>query len=218
MSRFVRGLVCAVFAIGVTLPAFAAEPKQTFRANLGYLSPTGDLQERIAFDTGDGFVDVDIKAEFDSALGVALGYEYRFNDLIGLDVGLQYYKPKVKFEGRGGSVEVRDDDSGKFMPLTVGPMFHVVRTDKIDFFLGPVLAYIMYGGVDLQRAGKIDFKNDVVVGAKLGANVLVSGDWALNLNLEYLAAKAKTDQPNVSDNVKLNAKPFILTVGAAYRF
>lgn len=217
MSRFVRALVCAVFAIGVTLPAFAAEPKGTFRANLGYLSPTGDLKERIGFDTGEGVIDVDIKAEFDSALGVALGYEYRFNDLIGLDVGLQYYKPKVKFEGRGGSVEVRDDDSGKFMPLTVGPMFHVAKTDKIDFYLGPELAYVLYGGVDLETAGKVDFKNDLVVGAKLGANVLFSGDWALNFNLEYLAAKAKTDQPD-ADNVKLNAKPLILTVGAAYRF
>lgn len=239
MRTLVRMLLLVVVVGLLAAPAsLAAGEKNHFRFHLGYMSPTGDNKftddiTDVDFD-GDGTPDtlnLAAKAEFQGALGAGIGYEYMVTDLIGIDAGLDYFKPDLELTATGtlihsdGSadetVSVKVKGSGKFMPLTVGPMFHVAKNESMDFYLGPQLAYIMYGDVSVTNEFlgevKAKFKNELTWGVKLGIDVPLGQGWAFNGQLQYLDAKSELDE-DISPKPKFNAKPFILTAGATYRF
>lgn len=198
-------LLLLVLVVGVFAPAsLAAGEANALRLHLGYFSPTSDLA--VLFDDTIG------KVEYQGALGVGADYEFRLNELIGLDFGLQYFQPDVEFKA-GGLVA---KDTGRFVPWTGAVLFHVVRTPGLDFYLGPELAYVMYGDVAVVDVGAVEFKNELTVGGKLGIDVPFSPRWSFNAGLEYIDAKSETDVG--APNVEFNPKPLIFTAGATYKF
>ncbi len=238
MRTIVRITLIVLVAGLLAAPAsLAAGEKNHVRFHLGYFSPTGDYKEAVSemLDVdGDGTLDpvtIDGKVEYQGALGAGIGYEYMVTDLIGIDFGFDYFSPDLKFQatvtttpsstGVPESVAVDVKKSGKVMPLTAGVMFHVYRSDSFDFYLGPQLAYVMYGDVTLVENVlgelKAKFKDELTFGAKLGIDVPFGQGWAFNAQLQYIDAKAELDE-NVSPKPKFNPKPMILTAGATYKF
>lgn len=218
MRTLVRMALLVVVVGLLAAPAsMAAGEKNALRFGLGYFTATGDLTSDV--------LDVSGRIKYQGAVGAGVGYEHRFDDLIGLDFGFKYFQPDVELSSSGVSLK----ESGKFMPLTAGVMFHVAKSEKVDFYLGPELAYVMYGDVTLDVLGlevfTAKFKDDLTFGVKLGADFAMSPKWAINASVEYLDAKSEVDTLAVagidipgSGGDKLDPKPIILMVGATYKF
>ncbi len=199
-------LLALVISFVTALPTLAADTKSTFRFNLGYFTATGDHKETVDFGAGP----VDTKVKFEGAIGAGIGYEYRVNDMIGVEVGLKYFKPDLKFSALGVDVK----NGSKFMPLTVAALFHVTQGSSFDFFLGPEVAYVWYGDVTIEGE-TIKFKKEFTWGVKAGIDIPFNPQWSFNATVEYLGAKSKVD---VSDGPDINAKPVLIMVGAAVKF
>lgn len=209
MTRTSRLLMVAALAAGGTL-AIADEPKMHGRAALTFLSPNDSVEV-------DG---TEVDAAVDSALGIGLGWEYRFTDLIGLDLNWAYAKHDVKIAGR-------KFDSTKFMPITVGANFHFTQGKKVDVFAGPVVGYAIYN--DLKRDGNtVQLDNDFVYGANVGVEVPIKDKFAFFGSLKYLRAGAKGDV-KVPEDVPVRADvtigkadvdidPLVLQAGVAFRY
>lgn len=236
MKTFVRLFVLfSVIALLAGPAALAADQKNVFRFQLSYFMPSGDLTMTDAFEEdidGDGTIDtlaLNEKAEYDSAIGFGIEYEYMASDLIGLDFGLKYIKPDVKLNVSGTFngdpftlAEIKE--GGEFMPLTAGVMFHLGDSEKLDFYLGPELAYIMYGDITFVDPffgdeAKIKFNDEFTFGAKLGLDFAIGEKWAITAQAEYIAADSEVDADEGDDiSVSLDPSPFLLNVGVAYKF
>ena len=219
--------------------AFAEAGKSNIRFGLQYVSPTGDLKvtdtgtETIVDPPGELVFDYEDKLEADSAIGLFFGYEYMFTDMIGLDFGLGYSKHDVDdtfcytetFTPEVGEPEIIDE-SGKetigdvsMMPLTVGVNFHMSKSDKVDFYAGPFIGYVMYGDLSAKEADMEDIKlkSDFGYGVTFGLDVPFGGKgWMFSTALKYLSTKAEIDEEGVDEALDVN--PWILQIGVGYTF
>ena len=210
-------LLLTVAALASAAPALAAAPKNVFRFQVGAFLPTGDnsYEETAGKDAAPS---IDLKVDGAAAVGVA--YERRFTELFGLEVGLKYSKPKFKIDFSEmyarkvptGSVEA----STRVMPLTLAALFHPLKdAGKVDFFVGPELVYAMYGSSDTFM-GTVDYKNQLTWGVKAGIDYAINARWAFTASAEYMDLKAEIDESGLDG--KINPKPVVVAVGAAYKF
>jgi len=108
------------------------------------------------------------------------------------------------------------------MPLSIGANFHVKRTDALDFYVGPFLAYVMYGDVDASAGPEHDscVKDDFGFGAVAGLDVpLGGGGWMFSTALRYLQTSAEADEdPHYFEQYTIDMNPVILQVGVGKRW
>jgi hypothetical protein len=216
----------------------AADRQNLIRFGAAYVAPTGEL-------TTDGFfvedVDPATRLEFmgdlviepTEAVGLWISYERRFGHLIGLDATLLGADHDVDGTLSGtislidnGNNEVLQQESFQatedladlqITPLMVGANFHVLRDGAVDLYLGPFLAYVFYGDLDFGFES-IPIDDDVGFGAVVGVDVpLGKGGWVFSGAIRYLTTDA---QPSESgpDSMALDVDPWIVQVGAGYRF
>lgn len=216
-------LAVVVLTLMLVLPltAQAGENPNTFRGTIGYFMPTGNYE----LDN--------LKLEAGNAVGWGVSYEREITELIGLEFSVLWstYDMDFKFDvGRAASDEV------SVMPILLGANFHVVKNDKCDFYLGPLLGWVTYDNfsftaVDLEH---VSFRadNDFAWGAQLGFDVPIgTKGWGLSGVMKYIgtAADAKIkslggEAPTlgvnwaVGDTVKVDINPWIFQAGAHYRF
>lgn len=195
-----RSVFCSVLALAAVaaagtgmVQAQADANPSTARFQLGFFAPTGDVS------LSGLEVEVD-ESSYENTFGVGLNYEYRFGDIWGVDFGVKYFKPDIELG--------RFSDEARFVPWTVGFNYHF-GNEGWQFYAGPELAYIMYGNPDFPGW---DIDDELTWGVKAGVDVPWQGNWAFNASVEYLAAKADMR------GTDLDPKPFIITVGAGYRF
>lgn len=233
MNKFARVfVVLAVIALFAAPASFAADQKNTFRFQVGYFMPSGDFsftEDLTDFDD-DGTNDVlNGKIEYDTAIGAGIDYERRLTPLIGLDFGFKYFNPDIKLSatldltGDGGSSDSFEiKEGGKFQPLTAGVMFHVLGGKGLDLYLGPELAYIMYGDVTFTDPSGLatlsaSFDDEFTYGAKAGLDVPLGENWAVGATLEYIMADSKVKDTGDME-VKLDPTPFIFMASVGYKF
>ncbi len=201
--------IAALTTLGTA--AFAEAPKMHGRAALTYISPSDNIE-----------VDGDkVDSSIDSALGLGLGWEYRFNERVGLDINWFYAKHDVVIEGE-------KFDSTKFMPITVGANFHLTPDKKVDFFVGPLLGYVLYN--DLENSPlTVKLDNDIVYGANLGLEYPFKDKVAFYASLKYLKAGADAKVQVEESSIPVRAKvdvadgkvdidPLVLQVGVSFRY
>jgi len=226
-------------AFQVAAPAEAAAPDRpnVVRGGLAYVVPTGDL-------TTDGFfvapVDPDTRIEFSGdlilepqeQLGGWVEYERRFTDRIGLDVALLATGHDVDGTLRGTlrlidnatndileetpvaeTEKVADID---FTPLFVGANFHLTPGRSFDVYLGPFVAWVTYGDLELGDES-ISIDDDFGLGAVVGIDLPVGrGRWNFSGALRYLQTEA--DPGSGPDDRPLDVNPWIVQAGVGYRF
>jgi len=227
----------SILALGVTV-GHAADPKNVIRFGVAYVAPTGDL-------TTDGFyvedVDPNTRLEFQGdlliepteALGFWVGYERRFSRLFGLeatvlsanhdvdgtltgtlyliDNGTNEILEQMSFQGTETVAEIR------VTPLMIGADFHVLGQAKVDLYLGPFVAFVTYGDLDIDGES-IPIDDETAYGALVGVDVPVSkGGWSFSAVVRYLKTEA---QPSESgpDSMALDVDPWIVQAGAGYKF
>ncbi len=209
MKRF----LCLVTVAALTTlgsVALAETPKMHGRAALTFISPN----DNISIDGED------VDSKIDSALGLGLGWEYRFNERVGLDLNWFYGKHDVSLGGE-------KFDSTKFMPVTVGANFHLTPDKKVDLFVGPVVGYVFYS--DLQNGStKIELDNDIVYGVNVGVEYPFKDKVAFFGSLKYLKASSDgavrvpelvpTRALVTVANPEVDVDPLVLQVGVSFRY
>jgi outer membrane protein W len=208
MKTWKLALVLGVFVVVAASPALAVDEGKNFiRFGAQYVIPTGDYT-----DSATG-----VKVNAKDAAGLAVQYERKFNRLFGLEFGLAYSKHDFEAVSAGTSFTIAD---ATMMPLSIAGNFHVLKDKKLDFYLGPQIAYVTYGdltfkGVAAGAPGEGQ-KSDLGYGAVIGLDIpFGSGKWGLSMQMRYLQTQAEEDVPG---GVAVDINPLAIQVAAAVKF
>lgn len=151
----------------------------------------------------------------DTSFGLGVDVERRFSKLLGLDLALIYTNMDIDFHHSVGA-GVQTDSLG-VLSLMLALNFHVVNTKRVDFYLGPQVAYFYYLddlSYDVPSLGTFDFKTDnefPSLGFVIGTDISLNDDWALNFALRYQDADADS-------NHDLPLDPTYITFGVSKSF
>ncbi len=200
-----------------TQPAGGQEfqPGWRLHLDLAVVNASGDF---VAVDVGGAGVDVD----FDSAVGAGLRGEYRFSELLGVEIGVLGagsvdVKAGVFDGGVGTAVGVNS-----FSPVSLGLNFHLTADSPVDVYAGPLLAIVNYGDVDVETGiggatTSVSVDSDVGWGAIVGLDVPIgSRGWTLQTNVRFIETSLKGSHDDLSFDS--NFDPFIFSLGVGYRF
>ena len=234
-KQFIPIAIAAFAACGLAL---ADGEKHVFRFGGVFSGPTGSVEAQGQFSepVGDGTIfnfDGTAGTDTDTAFGFAVDYEYRWSDLLGLNVSACAASHDVEFH-LGGDFSITDEFTGALIssgridetevvgdvtvnPLTVGVNFHVYNEGKTDLYAGAFLAYVLFGDLDVE--GEItSFQNDFTYGVQIGADVPFKDTrWSFSGKLQYLDATAELDSSEGGGEF-LSIRPVSLQFGMAYRF
>ena len=134
---------------------------------------------------------------------------FQSDDLFGIEPALSWSNHDVSLDPSGNG-ELR------MTPLVVGANFHVLRTDKVDLYVGPQLAYVLYGETEFDTAPDIKNKNDLTFAAILGVDVpLGDGKWMFAAAAQFILTEAEQD---TSGGRSLDMDPVALEIGFGVRF
>jgi outer membrane protein W len=212
-----------LFALVLTLftftTALAEKGDSKIRFGIQWISPTGDASAT------DGSVTIDLEA--DAATGPFFEYEYMVGDKAGFFANLSTQNHDIDADASDPSTPVTlsatigDVD---VTPLELGLNFYVVQNDSVQLFLGPKIAYVFYGDVELDSQfvdpgdpSDVSTDDELGYGANLGLDVpFGEGGWGFFVGLQYLVLSLETDEGG--DSVDLDIDPFVLRAGVGKRF
>lgn len=244
--KSVTRIVLALAVCAFVAPAFAGgDWTGQLRFGVSYFTATSNGTGALEYVDDPGYVYTHVKAKAKSSAGLYVGYEHKFSPLIGLEGYTGYYKPKFSLEDidYGGSLFNSNEASATVIPLGVALNFHLVKSDKVDVYVGPTVAYLFYGKPkftydegDNGLAGTltVKLKNELAYGLVAGVDVQFPSKWNLAFRLSYLQAKADIDEikddwiytgdgietgtyyESLSEGFKPN--PLTFTVGAGFKF
>jgi len=214
------GMGVALIAIAVgtlsTSPAAAADDAQTgwrgrfWVGTVGrYVLSDNDPYQQSPFGTVETQVD-------GSALGFGGDVEYKFKRWLGVDAALAYTSLPVEFQS---SVDPGVTQSADFtvVPLFVSLNFHVVNSEKVDFWLGPQIAYLYYPdslSFDVAGAGTFDYDSSSTFspfGFAIGTDIFFNSTWAVNIAVRF-------QNGDGDSNGHLTIDPTFVTVGMTAKF
>ncbi len=215
----------ALIAGGLSLVAPAARAQENhhaFRIHLDYFSSTSDINVNY-HDTDTGTL-ITSKNQWKNGFGAGASYEYRANPLIGVELGARYFRPDLALSNN------REVKKTQFLPATLGLNFHLGHSKGFDLYLGPQIAYVWYGRIDVPLltggTARVDVKNEFTWGGKLGIDIPLGDKLALTFAADYLAAKAKVENdPNVINHIvtgpssyNTNPRPVMISGGLTFRY
>ena len=208
-----RGTVLVSFALLLALsagPAPADKGDIVVRFGAQFSSPTGDLSETEGLDT--------MKLEADSTTGGGVSVEYMASDLIGINTGIGFADTDVDatLTAPGQPTQSATLGTSTMMPLTVAANFHVARSEKFDFYLGPEVGVVFYSDLDFNLPDEADMRleDDMAYGANMGLDVPFSERWAFCTNVKFL----KTAADPKDDSGELDIDPWMVGVGFGVTF
>lgn len=221
------GLTCLA-AVSTTIPAAAGDGQWHLRAQVVWVHPDLDWQTSPA--PGDV-----VTIHADDALGLSVSGEYQVSSLLGVDFGVMRATPDVgvRSEDRDLGLSVSATDGLTMTPLSVGLNFHLTPGRRFDLYLGPFLAYVLYGDlewrvnetinvdgvpVDFDQTLRLSVANDLAYGAVAGADIPIgTRGWYLSGTLRYMATELEATSPE-GDSETLSLDPVIVTLGVRYSF
>jgi len=159
-----------------------------------------------------GTVELDVDG---NSLGIGFDVERRFSKLIGLDLAVGYTDMDVDFMHSVGT-GVQQDSLGS-LNIWFAVNFHLVNTERFDFWVGPQIAYVAWLddlSFDVPGTGTFNFETDnefPALGIVLGADWWVGKNWAMNFAFRFIDADADSDHNFPIDQT-------FVTVGVARKF
>jgi outer membrane protein W len=215
--RTKRTLVLAVGLALVGAFSASARAEETVEADHGF-TPHFKLYAGPAYvasmsdsDITLGTVSDSVKAE--KQVGWNLGFEGRFNKLLGIEIDYVNADQDVSF---GGST-IGD---ATFSPLTATLNFHIVPLKHFDLYLGPSYSYVNWGDIHLNANGGTITGGSTIGtasahnwGVSLGFDVAPWKHFAFYAGLKYLNVDLEMDNGQTAD-----VKPLVARLGAAIRF
>jgi len=190
----------------LALPAVADEPSGNLRVMFSSASPTGSFSG--AFDLGGGMI-VPAEIEADTTFAFGLIYEVRTSKRWGFESGVYFADFDFEIAAVGTSIPF---GSALAIPFIVGANFHAFSNDRVDLYIGPQVAYTLWGNLDTP-VGTAEIDGDFGFGAVAGLDFRPGkSGWTINLATRYLGT-------SLSDpSVEIDVNPLLLEVGVGYRF
>lgn len=192
-------------------PAKPEHPSWTYRAWAGIVGRYVE-DDNLTFQDGTfGTVELDWD---DPSFGFGFDAERRFSKLLGLELAIGYTSADIDFNHSVGA-GVQTDELG-MIPIWAALNFHLLETERFDFYIGPELAYFWYLddlSYDVPGVGTFDFSTDnefPSFGFLLGVDFWLNETWGLNLAFRFQDADADS-------NHDLPIDPTFVTIGVARR-
>lgn len=148
-----------------------------------------------------------------TGFGFGVGVERRFTRLFGLDLAVGFADFDVEFTQSLTTDVVTE--SLDVTPIWLAANFHVVNTDKVDFWLGPQIAYVNWSGplsFDVPGEGTFVAETESEfpgLGIVLGLDLWLSDKNGINFAFRFVDADASEDLP---------VDPTFVTVGYTRKF
>ena len=245
--RVVFGVVVLAFT------AFGASAQEgVLRFGAQGVFPTEDASETVTWTRlleGGGalWAPLDMRIDVDNGAGFSVGYEYKFNSRVGMELSLSYTQNDLLLQGEGnggylsntgqvqnGSIQVFQSGELTMIPLTLGVNYHFFPDRPLDLYLGGFLGFVFFD--DLQLDGErinLDFiglpptvlgepetvavESDTTYGAILGVD-LPLGASAWVFNASARYSRISATVRDGNDEFTLNVHPVTLQFGVGYRF
>ncbi|MEM7355145.1 MAG: OmpW family outer membrane protein [Acidobacteriota bacterium] len=171
-------------------------------------------------------LDSDTTLEDDADTGLGISLERRLSHRLGLEIGALATSPDIGFrQVQQDDFLIVADDGLRLTPIYAALNIHFTRGRKVDFYAGPMLAYVLYDEVVLDAGNglvaELDPDNDFAIGANVGLDVgLGKGRWTFGASAKYLDTTFDSivvgGDPD--DDVSVDVDPLILSLGFGYRF
>jgi outer membrane protein W len=183
--------------------AFAADERFAIRFGLILLEPTGS-----SIVQGE-------RSELKSSVGGEFDFEWYFFKHFGLEGSVA--------TAVDADVEENSDTVAgvTVTPITVGINWHVIRNERIDWYIGAVAGSIGYNDFTFTSAGgsstgSVDTERDSTYGLQTALDIGVagSGRWGINVGIKYLSAGL----PIEGTNQEIAVDPFIARVMGVFRW
>lgn len=223
----VVGLACLA-AGSIALPAVAKNGQWHLRAQAAWVYP--DLDWQMSPEPGE-LVTVDA----DDTWGLGISGEYQVSELLGVELGILRTSPDVRIvsEEQSLGLSLSATDSLTMTPLSIGLNFHLTSARRFDFYLGPFLAYVLYGDLEwrvnetvvvggvpivLDETLRTSVANDLAYGAVAGVDIPLGPEgWCFSGAVKYLATELDATNPD-GDSENLSLDPLLVLVGVRYSF
>jgi len=187
----------------------------------------------VSVDVGPG---AGVATSIGTGAGVGFGAERRLSPRLGLELGLIATGPEisVKVGGSAGGSVVQTEIL-TFVPVTVGLNIHLTKDSPVDVYVGPMLAFVQYSGVQLdtgewpwvdlgdiwptvhteQSASTfVGNSSEVTWGLNAGADIrIASSRWSVTVGFKYLETSLE-----MQDGGRYPVNPSIFCLGAGFRF
>jgi outer membrane protein len=210
----------ALFVLAIalsTLPvaAFAEDTPWQIRFSVVSIDPSG-TSVRVA-ETGES-----ISYNSSSGTGLGVELEYRASRRLGIDFGVLSASPGIDVEVGVDPFTIGASGDLSTTPIFAGLNFHLTPGSRFDLYLGPLLAYVRYGGFKLAAGPGLvetfttedDFGFGGVVGLDIG---LGDSRWLFSAAVRYidtsLEAASSDGGPGTTD-----IDPTIYSVGVGFKF
>jgi opacity protein-like surface antigen len=195
-------LVFALLVLVVAIdPAAAQDNKFKIFAAASYVSPLSD--DDVTVD------DVTEAVEASSEIGWNIGFEWRWSELLGLEIDYLDAQHDVEV----GGVVVGEVGMS---PLSASLNIHLIQTKLIDFYVAPTISYVNWGDVELNELGDnetVSTDTETAYGVSLGLDIGLGENLAIVTGLRYLRLDVT---PEDSDGISVD--PLFARVGLAWRF
>jgi outer membrane protein W len=208
-------IVVLVFAL-CSPTAAAGGDRWVVRVTALSMKPTGDA---VVVDGDDDWSRYTAEAEY----GFGIDFEYRASRLLGIDFGVLTASPELEVVYDAAPV-ITATAKLRITPIYAGINLHLTPDSRLDLFIGPVLAYVVYSGFDLVvdpwflTEEGFESEDDFGVGVNLGLDVrLGDGGWLLTAGFRYLDTTLEASPPNEGTG-STAIDPKIFSIGVGYRF
>lgn len=156
-----------------------------------------------------------------ASTGFALDVERRFGDRWSAALGIAFGSADVELrfdEASSGEILNLEDDVS-MTPIVAGLHYHLTPEKRADVYLGPVVAYVLYGDFTLAADGAnvtLDAEDEFDLGARLGVDVgLGRSAWTFSAALLYLDGGLDLSGPA---EVSLDGNTIRVDLGVGLRF
>ncbi len=189
--------IVAIF-VALAAPASAGDQRFTIRFGVILLEPTADS------------VIEGQKAELDQAWGGGFDFEWNFGERVGLEGSV----------ATGVDADInRDDETAAGVtvtPVTVGLNGHLVKNDKIDWFVGVLVGQMYFADFDfVDDTATVSSETSTTYGAQTGIDFAISesGKWGIHFGVKYLVADV-----DFGDGAKLDVDPLLVRAMGVFRW
>lgn len=195
----------AAMVLFISAPALAETPSGTLRLFVSSVRPSGNWSGDL--DVGGPIVPTEIEAQ--DATGFGVIYEVRLGRRFGVESGIYFadFDFDIRFAGMS-----TDFGSSLAIPFLLGADVHLVTGEHVDVYVGPQVAYTLWGNLDTPF-GSTEIDGEFGVGAVAGVDLrLGRSGWTISFGARYLGL-ALSDP-----SLKVDVDPLFAEVGIGYRF
>jgi outer membrane protein W len=156
----------------------------TLRVQGTAIVPLGDNSVEAWNDCGSGWIgylNFSSSIDVNSSAGVLASFEYVAARRFGFEIDLVYWSEAVglRFKARGLTVE----GSPNFILPTLGANYHFLTSGKIDAFAGGLCTL---GVIATGFGANIDVSKDFALGLNLGMDYYIGASWSIGGSVKYL--------------------------------